>query len=198
MAPRVRAEAAVIVDLARRAARRRPRQRVAAFAARDQSLNDAGLDGPAGREALVVGQALCRQSESLFADDGRNRYLDPLVTRPLVTAALFAMDRPPRQAEGPGHLLPLSDLCLVEAGRALIGRITQDRPYDRSLPAGHPPARGQPHLPQQPGNRADAQTVHRIFVVHQSHDLRFGAIKLVACRRIAGFANIAVAIGRAA
>lgn len=149
----------------------------------------------AGREALVVGQALCRQSESLFADDGRNRYLDPLVTRPLVTAALFAMDRPPRQAEGPGHLLPLSDLCLVEAGRALIGRITEDRPYDRSLPASHPPARGQPHPPQQAGNRADAQTVHRIFVVHQSHDLRFGAI---TCRRIAGLANIAVAIGRAA
>src|SRR5271165_1437740 len=94
MAPRVRAEAAVIVDLARRAARRRPRQRVAAFAARDQSLNDAGLDGPARREALVVGQALRRQSKSFVADDGRNRYLDPLVTRPLVTAALFARSGP--------------------------------------------------------------------------------------------------------
>jgi hypothetical protein len=55
MAPRVRAEAAIIMDLARGAARRRPRQRVAAFAARDQSLDDAGLDGPARREALVVG-----------------------------------------------------------------------------------------------------------------------------------------------
>jgi hypothetical protein len=54
MAPCVRAEAAVIVDLARGTARRRPRQRVAAFATRDQSLNDAGLDGPARREALVV------------------------------------------------------------------------------------------------------------------------------------------------
>src|SRR5208283_1492544 len=116
MAPRVRAEAAIIMDLARGAARRRPRQRVAAFAARDQSLDDAGLDGPAGREALVVDQALRRQSEGLFADDGRNRYLDPLVTRPLVTAALFAMDCPPRQAEGPRHLLPPSDLRLVEAG----------------------------------------------------------------------------------
>ena len=59
-------------------------------------------------------------------------------------------------------------------------------------------SRGQLHLPQQPGNRADAQTVHRIFVVHQPHDLRFGAVDLVARRRIAGLANIAVAIGRAA
>src|SRR5208337_2286851 len=127
MAPSVRAEAAVIVDLARRAARRRPRQRVAAFAARDQSLNDARLDGPAGREALVVGQALLRQSESLFADDGRNRDLDPLVTRPFVPAALFAMDRPPRQAERPRYLLPLSHLRLVEAGRALVRGVAQHR-----------------------------------------------------------------------
>src|SRR5271165_315099 len=120
MAPRVRAEAAVIVDLARRAARRRPRQRVAAFAARDQSLNDAWLDGPAGREALVVGQALRRQSKSFVADDGRNRYLDPLVTRPLVTTALFAVDRPPRQAEGPRHLLPWA--CRCPATRRPDGR----------------------------------------------------------------------------
>src|SRR5208337_1884138 len=168
MAPRVRAEAAVIVDLARRAARRRPRQRVAAFAARDQSLNDAGLDGPARREALVVGQALRRQSKSFVADDGRNRYLDPLVTRPLVTAALFAVDRPPRQAEGPRHLLPPSDLRLVEASRAFVRRVAQDLPHDRSLPAGHPAPRGRPHLAQQPGDRSDA----RPFTVYMSYTSR--------------------------
>src|SRR5271165_4065682 len=198
MAPRVRAEAAVIVDLARRAARRRPRQRVAAFAARDQSLNDAWLDGPAGREALVVGQAHRRQSKSFVADDGRNRYLDPLVTRPLVTAALFAVDRPPRQAEGPRHLLPPSDLRLVEASRAFVRRVAQDRPHDRSLPAGHPAPRGRPHLAQQPGDRSDAQTFHRVHVVHQPHDLRFDGVDLVASRRIAGLANVAIAIRGAA
>ena len=157
-------------------------------------MNDAGLDGPAGREAFVVGQALRRQSKSFVADDGRNRYLDPLVTRPLMTAALFAVDRPPRQAEGPRHLLPPSDLRLVEAGRAFVRRVAQDRPHDRSLPASHPAPRGRPRLAQQPGDRSDAQTFHRVHVVHQPHDLRFYGVDLVASRRIAGLANVAIAI----
>ena len=79
--------------------------------------------------------ACCRPSapppeQKSLRDDGRNRYLDPLVTRPLVTAALFAMDRPPRQAEGPRHLLPLSHLRLVEAGRTFVRRVAQHRPHD--------------------------------------------------------------------
>src|SRR5262249_19351001 len=78
----------------------------AAFAAGYQSLDDAGLDGPAGREALVVGQPLRRQSEGIFADNRRDRYFDPLVTGPFVTAAFVPMDCPPRQAERPCYLLP--------------------------------------------------------------------------------------------
>jgi hypothetical protein len=161
-------------------------------------LNDAGLDGPARREAFVVGQALSRQRKSFVVDDGRNRYLDPLVTRPLVTAALFAVYRPPRQAEGPRHLLPPSDLRLVEASCAFVCRVAQDRPHDRSLPAGHPAPRGQLHLAQRPGDRSDAQTFHRVHVVHQPHDLRFDGVDLVASRRIAGLANVPITIRGAA
>ena len=58
-------------------------------------MDDAGLDGPAGREALVVSQPLRRQSEGVFADNRRDRYFDPLVTGPFVTAAFVPMDRPP-------------------------------------------------------------------------------------------------------
>jgi hypothetical protein len=61
-------------------------------------LDDAGLDGPAGREALVVSQPLRRQSEGIFADNRRDRYFDPLVMGPFVTAAFVPMDRPPRRA----------------------------------------------------------------------------------------------------
>ena len=194
MAPRVRAEAAVIVDLARRAARRCPGQRVAAFAARDQSLNDAGLDGPAWREPFVVGQALRGQRESFVADDGRNRYLDPLVTRPLVTALVSPRTARPDRRKGRVTRCLASDLRLVEAGHAFVGRVAQDRPDDRSLPAGHPSPRGRPHLAQQPGDRSDAQTFHRVHVVDQPHDLRFDGVDLVASRRIAGLANVAIAI----
>jgi hypothetical protein len=95
MAPSVGAEAAVIMDFARGGAGRRPRQRIAAFAAGDQPLDETGLDGPAGREALVVSQTLRRHSEGLFADHRRDRYLNPLVTGPFVTAALVPMDRLP-------------------------------------------------------------------------------------------------------
>jgi hypothetical protein len=107
-------------------------------------LDDAGLDGPAGREALVVSQSLRRQSEGVFADNRRNRYFDPLVTGLFVTAAFVPMDRPPRQAERLCYLLPRTGLRLVKAGHSLIGRVAQDRPDDRSLPA-NPPAGGDPH-----------------------------------------------------
>src|SRR5205085_3394691 len=99
MAPSVGAKAAVVMDFARGGTGRRPRQRIAAFAAGYQSLDDAGLDGPAGCEAPVVSQPLRCQSEGLFADNRRDRYLDPLVTGPFVTATLVPMDRPPGQAE---------------------------------------------------------------------------------------------------
>src|SRR5437762_4378944 len=126
MAPSVGAEAAVVMDFARGGAGRRPRQRIAAFAAGYQPLDDAGLDGPAGREALVVSQPLCRQGEGLCADNRRDRYFDPFVTGPFVTAALVPMDRPPRQAKRLCRLLPRDDLGLVNAGCALIGRDAMD------------------------------------------------------------------------
>ena len=59
-------------------------------------------------------------------------------------------------------------------------------------------SRGQSHLAQQPGDRSDAQTFHRVLVVRQPHDLRFGGVDLVERRRISGLSNVAIAIGRAA
>src|SRR5207302_1558039 len=97
-----------------------------AFAAGYQPLDDAGLDGPAGREALVVSQPLCRQGEGLCADNRRDRYFDPFVTGPFVTAALVPMDRPPRQAKRLCRLLPRADLGLAEVTVA-IGGGTQNR-----------------------------------------------------------------------
>src|SRR5215831_848544 len=144
MTPSVRAEAAVVMDFARRSAGRRPRQRITAFAAGYQTLDDAGLDGPAGCEALVVSQPLRRQSKGLFADNRRHWYFDPFVTGPFVTATLVPMRRPPRQTERLCHLLPRADLRLVKTGRSLIGRVAQDRPGDRSFPA-NPPTGGDPH-----------------------------------------------------
>jgi len=48
---------------------------------------------------------------------------------------------------------------------------------------------------EQPGNRADAQAAHRILVVDQPHDFGFSGIDLVACRCLAGLADVSVAIG---
>ena len=73
-------------------------------------MNDAGLDGSAGRGALVVGQALpAREKVSSLttAETGISIYS----TR-LVTAALFAIDRPPRQADGQRRLL-LRPTCVL-------------------------------------------------------------------------------------
>src|ERR1700758_1691575 len=118
MAPSVGAEAAVVMDFARGGTGRCPRQRIAAFAAGYQSLDDAGLDGSAGCEAPVVNQPLRCQSEGLLADNRRDRYLDPLVTGRFVTATLVPINRPPGQAERLCQLLPRAGLRLVKAGRS--------------------------------------------------------------------------------
>jgi hypothetical protein len=158
-------------------------------------LHDARLDGPAGREALVVGQALRRQREGRFADNGRDRHFDPFVARSLVSAGFFAMDCAARQAERLRHLLPRSDLCFIETSRPLVCRIAQHAPYDRPFPAGNPPTCRWSYLPQQPGDGADAQTVDRVFFVHEPHDFRLGCVDLIARRRVVRLASVAVAIG---
>ena len=71
MAPGVGTQAAVIGDLAGTRPGRCARQRVAAFAARDQSLDHAGRLGTARRVDLVHLQPLFGQGEGLFADDRR-------------------------------------------------------------------------------------------------------------------------------
>ena len=63
-------------------------------------MDDAGLDGPAGCEALVVSQPLRRQSKGLFADNRRHRYFDPFVSGPFVTATFVPMTARPDKRNG--------------------------------------------------------------------------------------------------
>src|SRR5215467_478037 len=97
-----------------------------------------------GAKRLLSASRSAARAKVVFADNRRDRYFDPLVTGPFVTAAFVPMDRPPRQAERLCYLLPRTGLRLVKEGRSLIGRVAQDRPDDRSVPA-NPPTGGDAH-----------------------------------------------------
>ena len=148
VAPAVRTQASVIVDLARRTAGRCAGKRVTAFSARHQSLHNARLDGSAGCEALVILQPFCRQREGFFSDDGRNWNLNPLVAGALVASGITA-SRLTREPQRLGDLLPRPHLRLAEASCTLVGGIAQHPPYHRAFPAGHPSARRNVRFPQQ-------------------------------------------------
>lgn len=90
--PSIGAEASVVVDVARGRARRRMRQRIAAFAARHQALHNAGRDRATRPELLVLRQQLLGSSEGVLINDCRNRDLDQVGARPFVVGAIALAD----------------------------------------------------------------------------------------------------------
>jgi retron-type reverse transcriptase len=91
MAPRIRANTAIVVDQARARPRRRARERVATPPAADQPLHKTGLNRSSPRPDFVVVQQFLRAGERRFVNERRNGNLDPLLARPL-TGSLTARD----------------------------------------------------------------------------------------------------------
>lgn len=129
VAPCIRTQAAVVVDLARAAARGGAIQRVAAFCAVHQALQHAGFNGAARSQFLVVLQLLLRQFERALVHQCGHGDLDPLVPRRLL---LRAWPSPWRVGALAHHAaaatLPRGFLCLAEAGHAAVGRVAQHGP----------------------------------------------------------------------
>ena len=80
--PGVGANAAIVVDLAGRTARRCPGQGIATFLADNHPLDQAGFDGTPRRKAFVVREPLRRQREGVLGHQWRDGDLDPLGTGP--------------------------------------------------------------------------------------------------------------------
>src|ERR1700751_3229460 len=88
MAPCIRTQAAIVMDHARARSRRRAIESVAAFAARDQALDNARCDGATRRVIFVALKTLCSKRESFFSYDRWHWDLDPLGPGPLVVGAI--------------------------------------------------------------------------------------------------------------
>ena len=84
---------------------------------------------------FVLLPLLLGQGESLFADQGRKRHLDPILSGQFVVGAIAA--RPPRAFPQPSReALPRTELGLPQARPAPVRRVAQYAPHRGSLPAG--------------------------------------------------------------
>jgi len=115
-------QAPVVIKPARRGGRRGAIERIAAALTNQHPLQQGRFDGAPGRMPSVLLQLLLRQGESLFADQARNRNLDPILAGPLVVGAVaarqpLAFPQPSRDA------LPRSELGLPKPRPAPVGRI---------------------------------------------------------------------------
>src|SRR5437667_5246241 len=83
--PAIGANALVVVDLTRARARRCTREGVATLLTADQPLHNTRLDGAPARSNFVFLEKLLSTGETLFANQGWHRDLDPFFARPFVT-----------------------------------------------------------------------------------------------------------------
>src|SRR6201998_2894626 len=120
--PSVGTEASVVVNVAGTGARRCARQRIAAFAARHQALDNAGCDRATRCELLVLLQQFPGSREGILINDGGDRNLDPIDTSSFVVGAVARADAA-AQAWRACDTLARHSLGLSEACGPLIGRV---------------------------------------------------------------------------
>ena len=159
--PCVGAETSIIVNLAYARTRRCPIESVTALGAAHETLHDAGCDGPPWRVNLVGLEPFLRQRKGLFADDGRNRDADPILSRPLVAGAVTRGDAT-THSYWPCDPLARRKRRLAKARLAFVRRIAQHAPDRRALPAATSLAGGDRMFVQEAGDGADAETLNAI------------------------------------
>ena len=199
IAPRVRTQASVVVDLARDAVRGSPVQRVAATGAVHQALQDARLDRAAWGELLVVLQPLLRQLEDAFIHQRGYRNLDPLILGSFLQrtwSASWWMD--PHTHRSVVAMLSRGLLGLAEAGHAAVCRVAQHRPDRRALPAALLLPGRHRELVESPRDGTDAQRLRGVQIKDLAHHLGLRVDDLVVGRPVLGLAHVAIAIRGAA
>src|SRR6516165_11393091 len=97
-------QASVVIKLTRRRWSGGAVERVAAALTNQHSLQQGRFDRAPGRMRFVLLQLLLGQGESLFADRGGNRNLDPILSGPFVVGTV-AGGQPLALAQRPGDAL---------------------------------------------------------------------------------------------
>src|SRR5450759_303429 len=195
MAPPVRADAAVVVDLARARAAGGSAHRVAALAATHQALHDAPLDGSPRRQTFVFLQPLLCQIECGRADHRWHGDFDPFFARALVPGAV-TLSEPATQPQLARDSLTLRALGLAEAGQPLVGLIAQHGPHGRALPARDALTGGDALFIESASDGRNAQSLGGVPVIDLAHHHGLVFDDFVVRRSVLRLTHVAVAIGR--
>src|SRR5215208_6525060 len=131
---------------------------------------------------FVFLQLLLSQREGLFADQGGNGNLNPVLARSFVIGAITAgqsVALPQRSRDS----LPWTKLGLAITCPASVRRIAQQTPDRRSFPARGLRSGGNLAFVQHAGNCVDAETLLCVHLIHLAYDGGFGFDDFVECRR---------------
>src|SRR5262249_2388480 len=117
MAPRVRADAAIVVNPTRARPSRDARERVATLTTAHQPLDQAGLNRSTPRSDFVLLQQFLRTGKGRLLNEGGHRDFDPLVAGPFSVGAVAHGDAAP-QPQASRHPLTGGDTRFAKAGGA--------------------------------------------------------------------------------
>ncbi len=158
VSPGIRAQAAIVVNLACAALGGGSVQGVPAACAVRQALQNAGLHRTPGGEFLVLLEPLLSQIKETFIDQGGNRYLYPLVLGGLLRGQRLVFGG---TSTCPGRTVITPNtaglMCLTKTGHATVGRVSEQPPDRRTLPAGGFHAGRDALFIQLTGNGSDTQ-----------------------------------------
>ena len=129
LAPAIRADAFVVVDLTRGCGGRGAGERVTTLLAADQALHDAGRDRAPPRSHFVLIEQFLGTREALLAHQCGYRDLDPLFARTFM-ADTVAGHQSTTPAQRSRDANSAGDARLTKSGCAAIGRIAQHGPHD--------------------------------------------------------------------
>src|ERR1035437_5665923 len=142
---------------------------------------------------FVLLQLLLGQREDLFADQGGNGNLGPVLARSFVLGAIPAgqsLALPQRSRDS----LAWTKLGLAITCPPSVRRVAQQSPDRRSFPTRRLRPGWNLTFVEHAGNRVDAETLLRVNLIHQAYDGGFGLDDFVVCRRSVALFHIAVAV----
>src|SRR5262249_2394272 len=115
--------------------------------------------------------------------------------RSLVVRAV-AFGNAPTHAQRSRHTLTRPYLRLAETSGPLIRGIAQHRPHHGTAPSGYALARSHALLVEQPSDGADAQVLHRVTLIDETHHIGVRVNNLIISRCCIGLAYVAVTVRR--
>src|SRR5579863_8030012 len=142
---------------------------------------------------FVLLQLLLRQRKGLFADQGGNGNLDPVLVRSFVIGAIAAGE-PVALPQRSRDSLAWTKLGLAITCPASVRRVPEQPPDRRPFPARRLRPGWNLTFVEHAGNCVDAETLLRVYLIHLAYHRGFGLDNFVECRCGDALFHIAIAV----